>query len=332
MNILVTGGVGFIGSHFVEMLINRYPNANIVILDCLNYSTSRKHLDIFNDYASVKFIEGSICSADLVRHILSSEFIDTIVHFAAESHVDHSFGNSLVFTQNNVVGTHVLLEAARERGIDKFIHISTDEVYGEIKDNAATEQSLLLPTNPYAATKAAAEMLVQAYHKSYGLNTIITRSNNIYGPRQYPEKVIPKFICSILKEKPLFIHGEGFQTRHFLYVEDVVDALDLILQKGVGGEIYNINSNDEYSVTDLAKLIYKYIAPEKAPQITFSADRDFNDSRYLISGDKLLALGWKATTPFQEGLAKTITWYRKNINNWGVLDHVLVPHSNRSQL
>lgn len=328
-NVLVTGGAGFIGSHFVELLLARYHNIQVVVLDCLNYSTSSKHLDEFEDNPNFKFIQGDICSADLVRHIMEEYMIDTIVHFAAESHVDHSFGNSFKFTQNNVLGTHVLLEAAREREIERFLHISTDEVYGETRDGAANEESLLMPTNPYAASKAAAEMLVRSYHKSFNLPIIITRSNNIYGPRQYPEKLIPKYICSLLQERPLYIHGEGFQTRNFLYVKDLVEAVLLVLTKGKIGEVYNIDSPDEFSVTDIAKKVIEMMGIKKQVPFEFVRDRDFNDSRYHITGDKIRDLGWKPETEFNVGLTETIRWYRRNAGNWGDLGHVLVPHSNK---
>jgi len=249
-----------------------------------------------------------------------------VLHFAAQSHVDRSFGNSLTFTKNNVLGTHNLLEAARlSPHLRRFLHVSTDEVYGQAGSEGSeheeghSESTLLQPTNPYAATKAAAELIVQAYHKSYKLPTIITRGNNVYGPHQFPEKVIPKFILQLLKGIPCTIHGNGNQKRSFIYVSDVVEAFDVILHQGQVGLIYNIGTEMEITTMTLAKKLISLLGLESKAQelINHTPDRLFNDFRYSINFDLLTSLGWKAKVNWEEGLKKTLEWYKNtNIEEW----------------
>jgi dTDP-glucose 4,6-dehydratase len=237
-NILVTGGAGFIGSHVVIRLTKNYPQYKIVNLDKLDYCASLKNLDCIKDAPNYHFIKGDILSEDLVNYVISSHKIDTIMHFAAQTHVDNSFGNSIQFTKNNVLGTHVLLECAKVNKIRRFIHVSTDEVYGESSfADGVIENTMLQPTNPYAATKAGAEYLVKSYYKSFQLPTIITRGNNVYGPHQFPEKIIPKFIGLLHRKKPCYIHGTGEHKRSYLYVEDVARAFDIILHCGKPGPL-----------------------------------------------------------------------------------------------
>jgi len=254
------------------------------------------------------------------------------MHFAAQTHVDNSFGNSIQFTQNNVLGTHVLLEAAKVNQVKRFIHVSTDEVYGEIDvdSNSCIETGVLEPTNPYAATKAGAEYLVKAYHKSFDLPTIITRGNNVFGEHQFPEKIIPKFICSLEKGKPLYIHGDGSHTRNYVYVGDVVSAFDIILHKGIIGEIYNIGGECELSNLQVADKLLEYYGKigRKSELVQFVQDRPFNDKRYGINSDKLNKLGWTPVVSFDSGLAKTVHWYRwsLSVGYWPSIDVVLVAH------
>ena len=322
-NILVTGGCGFIASNFLNYMIKKYDKLNFINLDAMYYCANEKNISKSNrNKKNYKFIKGTIQNKELVNFILREHKIDTIVHFAAQSHVDNSFSNPIQYTKDNILGTHILLEAVREYGeIEKFIHVSTDEVYGESicqETDIKNEKSLLNPTNPYAATKASAEMLVNSYVYSYGLPVIITRGNNVYGPRQYPEKLIPKFINLLLEDKKCTIHGEGETERSFLYVDDVVKAFEIILSKGKIGEIYNIGTNYEYSVMEITRRLIKLIHNCDMNEdrhfkkyIDFVEDRKYNDKRYNISFNKLLSLGWKQEIFIDEGLKKTFEHYKK---------------------
>lgn len=332
-SILLTGGAGFIGSHVLILLVKKYPKTKVVCLDKLDYCASVKNMDSVKDCPNFKFVQGDITCADLVSYLLVSEKIDTILHFAAQTHVDNSFGNSFQFTTNNVMGTHVLLEAAKSYGgIKRFVHVSTDEVYGESTmaddDTWFCEESRLAPTNPYAATKAAAELMVRAYHTSFKLPIIITRGNNVYGPHQYPEKLIPKFALLLNKNRPCPLHGDGSNRRSFIYVSDVARAFDAVVHKGVIGETYNIGTQFEISNLEVAKAIIKEYGLEKEQDkyITFVSDRKFNDLRYHIDNTKLKYLGWEPEVPFTEGIKKTINWYRADPEYFGNVENVLVPH------
>ncbi|KAI9920305.1 hypothetical protein PsorP6_015897 [Peronosclerospora sorghi] len=281
-----------------------------------------------------KFIHGNITHADLIAYILEREHIDTIVHFAAESHVDKSFGNAIEFTKTNLLGTHVLLEAARAHGIQRFIHVSTDEVYGEgsaASSEPMQEDHVLEPTNPYAATKAGAEFLVKSFHHSFRLPTIITRSNNVYGPHQYPEKVIPKLVNQILRHRRVTIHGDGSHTRTYLYISDVVAALDVILHKGVIGEVYNIGGTNERSNKQVALDLLALMKPElHATELTnlieHVEDRPYNDHRYVIDSTKLCRLGWEERVSWQEGLRATVQWFYRFGHRFHDIDHALEAH------
>ncbi|XP_077223199.1 trifunctional UDP-glucose 4,6-dehydratase/UDP-4-keto-6-deoxy-D-glucose 3,5-epimerase/UDP-4-keto-L-rhamnose-reductase RHM1-like [Tasmannia lanceolata] len=328
--ILITGAAGFIASHVTNRLIRNYPNYKIIALDKLDYCSSLKNLLPSRSSPNFKFVKGDIASADLVNHLLVAEGIDTIMHFAAQTHVDNSFGNSFEFTNNNIYGTHVLLEACKvTRQINRFIHVSTDEVYGETDidtDVGNPEASQLLPTNPYSATKAGAEMLVMAYRRSYGLPTITTRGNNVYGPNQFPEKLIPKFILLAMQGAPLPIHGDGSNVRSYLYCEDVAEAFEVILHCGVIGSVYNIGTKRERRVLDVAEDVCKLFKQDASKMIKFVENRPFNDQRYFLDDQKLKKLGWKERTPWEEGLRMTIDWYTKNPDWWGDVSGALLPH------
>lgn len=314
---LITGGCGFIGSHFCRYVKRDASYKNIINIDCL-YPCATRSLDLTQTSGNYTFIEGNINDQKLLTELLKTYEIEIVVHFAAQSHVDLSFTDPLSYTKDNVLGTHNLLEAIRSYGkVQKFIHISTDEVYGENDDSdeAKTENSLLKPTNPYAASKAAAEMLVNSYITSYKLPAIIIRSNNIYGPCQYPEKVIPKFIYQIQNNELITLHGDGEQRRSFLYVDDVVSAILCIIQNGVISQVYNVNSECEITVKQLALLLLKILRPEyKNPldRIVSVKDRNFNDKRYFIKGTPLKNMGWRQMIKFNEGLQRTIDWYVNN--------------------
>ncbi|KAK6157496.1 hypothetical protein DH2020_011744 [Rehmannia glutinosa] len=329
-NILITGAAGFIASHVANKLVRNYPDYKIVVLDKLDYCSNLKNFLPYNSSPNFKFVKGDICNADLVNYILITENIDTIMHFAAQTHVDNSFGNNFAFTKNNIYGTHVLLEACKVIGkIRRFIHVSTAEVYGETDKDAAVgnhEASKLLPTNPYSATKAGAEMLVMAYSRSYGLPVIITRGNNVYGPNQFPEKLIPKFILLAMRGKTLPIHGDGANVRSYLYCEDVAEAFEIILHKGEVGHVYNIGTKKERRVTDIAKDICNLFNMNPYKNIQFVENRPFNDQRYFLDDQKLRNLGWSEKTTWEEGLKKTMEWYMRNPDWWGDVSGALIPH------
>ncbi|KAL0702154.1 hypothetical protein Bca4012_058276 [Brassica carinata] len=329
-NILITGAAGFIASHVANRLIRTYPHYKIVVLDKLDYCSNLKNLNPSRNSPNFKFVKGDIASADLVNHLLITEGIDTIMHFAAQTHVDNSFGNSFEFTKNNIYGTHVLLEACKVTGqVKRFIHVSTDEVYGETDEDALVgnhEASQLLPTNPYSATKAGAEMLVMAYGRSYGLPVITTRGNNVYGPNQFPEKLIPKFILLAMRGKVLPIHGDGSNVRSYLYCEDVAEAFEVILHKGEVGHVYNIGTKKERRVNDVARDVCKLFGVDPEASIKFVENRPFNDQRYFLDDEKLKKLGWSERTTWEEGLKKTMEWYTQNPEWWGDVSGALLPH------
>jgi len=310
MNLLITGGCGFIGSNFINYIKFKYNS--LVNLDALYYSGNHENVDEhIRTSPNYHFVKGNIWSVDLVSHILSVHNITHVIHFAAQSHVQNSFEESLQYTQDNIVGTHTLLECCRKWGkIEKFIHVSTDEVYGESENLKFDEKTILVPTNPYAATKAAAEMIAMSYIKSYNLPIIITRGNNVYGPNQYPEKLIPRFIQQLKNGEQVTVQGNGTAKRSFLHVLDTCSAFELILLHGVIGEIYNIGAHDEneYTVIDIAKILVKFIKGTDNFQsyVRFIEDRPFNDSRYFISNEKLKALGWEIKIPFFEGIKNLI--------------------------
>jgi dTDP-glucose 4,6-dehydratase len=328
-NILVTGGAGFIGSHVVTLLVNKYPEYKIVNYDKLDYCSSLKNLSSLASKPNYKFVKGNILSVDLVNYILKQEQIDTILNFAAQTHVDNSFGNSFQFTESNVMGTHVLLEAAKVAGIKRFIHVSTDEVKGESLET--DNDGILEPTNPYAATKAAAELIVRSYQRSFNLPVIITRSNNVYGPHQYPEKIIPKFIALLSRGRKCYIHGNGSNKRNYIYAVDVANAFDKIIHNGQLGKVYSIGSDNCYSNLEVARLLLKAfgLADKESEYLEFVEDRLFNDLRYYIDSSETMKLGWKPEVTLEEGLTATIAWYRNpdHQDNWvSPVEAALVAH------
>lgn len=294
MKLLVTGGCGFIGSNFINHVLATSTDISVVNVDCMNYCAAESNVTPHPHYT---FVHGNITDKDLILRLLHNYAIDAIVHFAAQSHVDNSFDNSLQYTIDNVLGTHTLLQAAKEYGaLKRFLHFSTDEVYGEVdRDHPGChERSLLNPTNPYAATKAAAEFIVRSYHHSFKLPTVIVRCNNVYGPNQYPEKLVPRFIKLLREGKRLTIHGTGETRRNFIWAEDVARATMLLLEKGVINEIYNIGTDQEWSVMDVARLLVTEMTSDGVLEnhVTFVADRPFNDFRYSVDSTRLRNLGW----------------------------------------
>ncbi len=315
-NLLVTGGCGFIGSNFINYYFHKNENIYIYNLDAMYYCADEMNIqEEIRNSERYKLIKGNLCSFDLLNHILSIYQIDTIIHFAAQSHVQDSFTDSFKYTNDNILGTHTLLESSRLYGkINKFIHISTDEVYGESlfseDEEKKHEQSILCPTNPYAATKAAAELIAGSYRISFNLPIIITRGNNVYGKNQYPEKLVPRFIELLKQDKKVTIQGDGSNVRAFLHATDVATALDHILEKGIIGEIYNIGSDDdkEYTVLEIAQILIKLIknTDNYNEWIEYIDDRPFNDKRYYISNEKVKKLGWEIKKDFIEGIKELI--------------------------
>jgi dTDP-glucose 4,6-dehydratase len=299
--ILVTGGCGFIGSNYVNYMLNKYPNVKIVNIDALYYCASVNNVNENNRNSNkYVFVKGNICDDNLVLETLTKYNCSYCIHFAAQSHVQNSFTDALSYTKDNVYGTHMVLEACRKYGkLKKIIHVSTDEVYGEsmmeTKEQHKTEQSILCPTNPYAATKAGAELIAQSYTHSFNMPIIITRGNNVYGINQYPEKLIPLFIQLLFENKKVTIQGDGSNLRSFLHVDDTASAFDIILQNGECGNIYNIGCDGmEYSVRQIAELLIRLIknTTDYNEWIEYIPDRPYNDKRYLISNQKLKDIGW----------------------------------------
>ena len=315
--LFITGGAGFIGSNFINMFCKKYPNIKVINFDTLYYCANKNNInESIQKSENYQFIEGNLQSFDLLKYIFQTNVITHIIHFAAQSHVQNSFTDSLRYTQDNIVGTHNLLEVNRlhNEKLIKFIHVSTDEVYGEsmleVNESHKTEQSVLCPTNPYAATKAAAELMAQSYNHSFKMPIIITRGNNVYGPNQYPEKLIPRFIEQLQAGKKVTIQGDGSCVRAFLHSHDTATAFETILLKGKIGEIYNIGCDEgmEYSVMDVTKILIKMIkgTDDYDQWIEYIEDRPFNDLRYYISNEKVKQLGWTIKVGFLDGLQELV--------------------------
>lgn len=306
-NILVTGGCGFIASNFINNYFPTMKFNRMVNLDAMYYCASLENIDEkIRKSDRFTMIEGKCQDEKLVKDLLKRHHITHVIHFAAQSHVTNSFEESLKYTDDNILGTHILLESCRQWGrIKKFVHVSTDEVYGDKMEEKQTEQNILCPTNPYAATKAGAELIVQSYYHSFGMPIVITRGNNVYGPNQYPEKVIPRFIKLLRKDKNIQIEGDGKQVRGFLHVDDACNAFGMILEKGNIGDIYNIGSEEEYTILEVAEKLISLLGKSKE-SIEFVEDRPYNDKRYHINNDKLRELGWEPLITFDQGLWKLI--------------------------
>lgn len=314
-NVLITGVAGFMASHLLRHFVKKYPQTFFVGVDKISYCSHEGNFEEIKDAHNFKFYREDITQIDSMDKIFNQYSFDAIFHLGAYTHVDHSFGNSLLFTINNVMGTHILLELSKKYHVKRFIHMSTDEIYGT-HDKTHTEESLHDPTNPYAATKAAAEHLVKSYFYSFKLPIIIIRCNNTYGENQFPEKVIPKFILLLLKGKKCPIQGSGNQLRAFLYIEDFIRAVEIIFEKGLDGEIYNISSQDEITINKLHQIISTRLNLTPDDYVDYIQDRDFNDLRYHISSEKLQKLGWKQEIFFDQGLQKTIEWYKSHQDYW----------------
>ncbi|MBO4873428.1 MAG: dTDP-glucose 4,6-dehydratase [Lachnospiraceae bacterium] len=320
MTILVTGGAGFIGSNFIFYEREKHPEDRIVCLDKLTYAGNLSTLGSVLDAPNFRFVKDDICDREAVYRLFEEEHPDIVVHFAAESHVDRSIENPGVFLETNILGTAVLMDACRKYGITRYHQVSTDEVYGDLPldrpDLFFTEETPIHTSSPYSSSKAAADLLVQAYHRTYGLPVSISRCSNNYGPYQFPEKLIPLMIANCLADKPLPVYGQGINVRDWLYVEDHCKAIDLIMRKGRVGEVYNIGGHNEMRNIDIVKLIIKELGKSE-DLITFVTDRKGHDMRYAIDPAKIHAeLGWLPETLFAEGIRKTIRWYLDNKEWW----------------
>ena len=326
-NILVSGGAGFIGSNFIHYVLSKYENVKVVNLDALTYAGNLNSLKSVSNDERYQFIKGDICDRNLVNELFERYNFDTVINFAAESHVDRSITEPDIFLRTNVFGTQVLLDAAKAHwnlspgdkysrqyteGV-KFLQVSTDEVYGTLGPTGLfTETSQLAPNSPYAASKASADLFVRAYHETYGLPANITRCSNNYGPYQFPEKLIPLMIHNALHDKPLPVYGDGLQVRDWLYVEDHCAAIEMVVNKGVSGEVYNIGGNNERTNIDIVKLILEALGKSRE-LITHVQDRPGHDRRYAIDNSKITAeLGWMPSVGFEAGMATTLDWYLAN--------------------
>lgn len=320
MTIIVTGGAGFIGSNFIFYMMKAHPDYRLVCLDKLTYAGNLSTLKSVLDMPSFRFVRGDICDRDLVYSLFDEEHPDAVVNFAAESHVDRSILDPSLFLQTNIIGTSVLMDAARRAGNIRFHQISTDEVYGDLpldrKDLFFTETTPLHTSSPYSSSKAAADLLALSYHRTYGLPVTISRCSNNYGPYHFPEKLIPLMIINALKGKSLPVYGQGINVRDWLYVEDHCRAVDLILHKGRIGEVYNVGGHNEMRNIDIVRIILRQLGKSE-DLITFVEDRKGHDLRYAIDPQKISSeLGWLPETTFEEGIRKTIKWYLDNESWW----------------
>ncbi|NLV74902.1 MAG: dTDP-glucose 4,6-dehydratase [Chloroflexi bacterium] len=310
-NYLVTGGAGFIGSNFVTWLLEHHDDCRVVVYDKLTYAGNLNNLLSHRDDPRYAFVQGDICDAKRVRDTLKTHAIDTIVNFAAETHVDRSLTDAGSFINTDVFGTYVLLEAAKELGLERYHQVSTDEVYGEVLEGAADEQYPIHTRSPYSASKAGGDLMVLAYHTSFGLPVTITRGSNSIGPYQYPEKVVPLFVTNAIDDKPLPIYGDGLQARDYQYVVDHCEGINTVLQKGQIGEIYNLGTGTETRNIDMANLLLELVGKPKS-LLQYITDRPGHDRRYALDVSKIRALGWQSRHSFSQALEKTVRWYCDN--------------------
>lgn len=316
MKLLVTGGAGFIGSNFIHYMLNKYPSYELINLDALTYAGNLESLNGIEGRSNYTFVKGNIADSHLVEGLFQ-QGIDVVVNFAAESHVDRSITNPGIFVETNVMGTQVLLEAAKKYNVTKFVQVSTDEVYGTLGETGLfTEETPLAPNSPYSSSKAGGDLLVRAYHETYGLPVNITRCSNNYGPYQFPEKLIPLMISRALNDQTLPIYGDGLNIRDWLYVEDHCSAIDLVIHNGKNGEVYNIGGNNERTNIEIVKTVLRELGkPESL--ITYVKDRPGHDRRYGIDATKITTeLGWKPKYHFETGIKETIKWYLNNQDWW----------------
>ncbi|GGG63367.1 dTDP-glucose 4,6-dehydratase [Paenibacillus radicis (ex Gao et al. 2016)] len=313
MKLLVTGGAGFIGSNFVLYMIKKYPEYKIINVDALTYAGNLENLRSIEGHTNYSFVKADIADKTALEPLFAPGDIDAVLNFAAESHVDRSILHPEIFVQTNILGTQTLLDLSKQYNINKFVQVSTDEVYGTLGDTGLfTEETPLAPNSPYSASKAGADLLVRAYHETFGLPINITRCSNNYGPYQFPEKLIPLMIQNALQDKPLPVYGDGLNVRDWLYVEDHCSAIDLVLHKGRNGEVYNVGGNNERTNVHVVKTILEELGKPDT-LITYVKDRLGHDRRYAIDADKIRnELGWQPQYPYESGIKETIRWYLNN--------------------
>lgn len=314
MNLLITGGAGFIGSNFIRYILNQYPDYRVINLDKLTYSGNPENLRDIENNPHYAFVKGDVCDEKLVDQLVARQ-PDAILNFAAETHVDRSIISARDFIKTDISGTQTLLEAAKKYSIPKYLQISTDEVYGSIRKGSFTEKSPLKPNSPYAASKTAADLMVRAYQKTFGLPVLITRSSNNFGPYQYPEKLIPLFTTNLLEDKKVPVYGDGQQIRDWLYIVDNCQGIDYVLHYGQIGEIYNISSHNERTNLEITGIILEELDKDES-YIEYIKDRPGHDWRYSLDSSKLRQLGWQPQYDFEEAMALTVQWYKDNRNWW----------------
>lgn len=312
----VTGGLGFIGSNFIRTVLRERPQISIVNYDAMTYAGNPANLaDVAND-ARYRFVRGDICDAAAVADALELGPVDAIVNFAAETHVDRSILDPEAFLRTDILGTHVLLEAVRRRKIERFLQVSTDEVYGHVASGASTESDTIAPRSPYAASKAGGDLQVLAYYTTYGTPVLVTRGSNTYGNHQFPEKLIPLFVTNLIDDKPVPVYGDGLQIRDWLHAEDHARGILCVLERGAIGNAYNIGGGNSRTNMEITKRLLDLCGRSYETHVTYVADRAGHDRRYALDASKTKALGWKPTIDFETGLAETVTWYRAHEDWW----------------
>lgn len=313
MQILVTGGLGFIGSNFIRHILSKYKDYIVTNLDKMSYCGNPENLKDIEKNKNYSFVKGDICDAKIVDKIVEGK--DVVLNFAAETHVDRSIDDPKSFIRTDIDGTHTLLEAAKKHNIKRFIQISTDECYGSIEKGSFTEDSLLQPNSPYAASKAGGDLIARAYNKTFGVPVIITRSSNNFGPYQYPEKILPLFITNLLEGEKVPLYGDGLNVRDWLYVIDNCEAIDFIMHNGKIGDIYNIGADNQKTNLEITKLLLRELGKDES-SIEYVKDRPGHDRRYSINCSKIKKLGWKPRFKFETALKETVKWYKDNKNWW----------------
>jgi dTDP-glucose 4,6-dehydratase len=315
MRWLVTGGLGFIGSHFIRLALRRYPELEIANLDAVTYAGNPANLRDVDGDPRYRFLRGDVCDAQAVRRALDGG-TDAILNFAAETHVDRSIVDPQQFLRTDALGTLVLLEAAREFAVPRFLQVSTDEVYGDVARGESLESDPLAPRSPYAASKAAADLMALAYHATYGVPVLVTRGSNTYGPNQYPEKIVPLFVTNLIDDRAVPVYGDGLQIRDWLHVEDHAGAILHVLERGEPGHVYNVAGGSPHTNLELTRVLMRLCGRAMDTHVNHVTDRAGHDRRYAVSAKKLHDLGWKPQVPFPDGIAQTVAWYRANESWW----------------